>query len=384
MSAIDHHDDHADEPWLQHHWNNSGQQFEAGKLGMWLFLATEFLLFAGLFCAYAVYRSNHPELFEYGAKFLDWKLGATNTAVLIASSFTMAWAVTAAQRGQVKLMNGLLFITFFGGVGFLGIKYIEYTSKFKDNIYWGTALYEEVEGVTHDLTVTEEAVGDDGVMVETRFDLPAPQPENLSAVAEAPAGPGGLSAGGLAMLDAEQAEAHEDDHHDDHADEHDDHGDHDHHAHGDHGHDAGHAGHGGHDDHAHHPTEVAAALETARAVVGAGSVITMFQPHLYSRTQYMAAELAEAFSRGSDHTIFLDIFGSREDPIEGVTTDLILQKMAPDVSFEFEPDWDRACALAVARAKPGDIVLTMSTGDLYQIVPQLLEAKRRAVGGVDG
>ena len=135
----------------------------------------------------------------------------------------MAWAVTAAQRGQVKLMNGLLFITFFGGVGFLGIKYIEYTSKFKDNIYWGTALYEEVEGVTHDLTVTEEAVGDDGVMVETRFDLPAPQPENLSAVAEAPAGPGGLSASGLAMLDAEQADAHEDDHHDDHADDHDDH-----------------------------------------------------------------------------------------------------------------------------------------------------------------
>ena len=241
MSAIDHHDDHADEPWLQHHWNNSGQQFEAGKLGMWLFLATEFLLFAGLFCAYAVYRSNHPELFEYGAKFLDWKLGATNTAVLIASSFTMAWAVTAAQRGQVKLMNGLLFITFFGGVGFLGIKYMEYTSKFKDNIYWGTALYEEVEGVTHDLTMTNEVIADDSVMVETRFDLPAPQPENLSAVAEAPAGPGGLSASGLALLDAEQAEAHDDDHHHDHGDDHDDHEAHEH------------GYHGGHDDHAHHP-----------------------------------------------------------------------------------------------------------------------------------
>ena len=64
--------------------------------------------------------------------------------MLIASSFTMAWAVTAAQRGQVKLMNGLLFITFFSGVGFLNIKYINYTSKFKDNIYWSTALYEEV------------------------------------------------------------------------------------------------------------------------------------------------------------------------------------------------------------------------------------------------
>ncbi|HCD29153.1 MAG TPA: cytochrome oxidase subunit III, partial [Phycisphaerales bacterium] len=70
-----------------------------------------------------------------------------------------------------------------------------------------------------------------------------PQPENLSAVAEAPAGPGGLSAGGLALLDAEQAEPHDDDHHDDH-------GDHEDHAHGDHGHDAD---HGGHDDHAHHP-----------------------------------------------------------------------------------------------------------------------------------
>jgi UDP-N-acetylmuramate--alanine ligase len=50
------------------------------------------------------------------------------------------------------------------------------------------------------------------------------------------------------------------------------------------------------DDHAHHPTEVAAALETARAVVGTGRVITMFQPHLYSRTQYMASELAAAFA----------------------------------------------------------------------------------------
>lgn len=130
------------------------------------------------------------------------------------------------------------------------------------------------------------------------------------------------------------------------------------------------------DDHAHHPTEVAAALETARAVVGAGRVITMFQPHLFSRTQYMAAELADAFAHGSDHTIFLDIFGSREDPIEGVTTALILDRLPPGYSYDFEPDWDFACALAVARAQPGDIVVTMSTGDLYQIVPQLLRAKR--------
>ena len=138
------------------------------------------------------------------------------------------------------------------------------------------------------------------------------------------------------------------------------------------------------DDHAHHPTEVAAALETARSVVGAGQVITMFQPHLFSRTQYMAQELADAFAHGSDHTIFLDIFGSREDPIEGVTTQLILDRLPAEASFDFEPEWDRACALAVARAQPGDIVLTMSTGDLYQIVPQLLEAKKRLEGDPDG
>jgi len=131
------------------------------------------------------------------------------------------------------------------------------------------------------------------------------------------------------------------------------------------------------DDHAHHPTEVRAALETAQAVVGEGSVITMFQPHLFSRTQYMAQELADAFAQGSDHTIFFDIFGSREDPIEGVTTQLILDRLPDGSSYEFEPDWAAACELAVARAKPGDIVLTMSTGDLYQIVPQLLAAKKR-------
>ncbi len=249
MSAIDHHDDHADEPWLGHHWNDSNQQFEAGKLGMWLFLATEFLLFAGLFCAYAVYRSNHPELFEYGAKFLDWKLGAINTTVLISSSFTMAWAVTAAQRGQIKLMNFLLFITLFGGVGFLGIKYIEYTSKFKDNIYWGTALYQEIDGVTHDLSAMEVVEYDDDPLIDTRFSLPEPQPENLSAVAEAPSGPSGLSLGGLALLDADQFDQQSNKSHDEH------HSDEGHHAHDEHHSDEGHHAHDEHhsdEGHAHH------------------------------------------------------------------------------------------------------------------------------------
>lgn len=90
----------------------------------------------------------------------------------------------------------------------------------------------------------------------------------------------------------------------------------------------------------------------------------------------MSAELASAFAEGSDHTIFLDIFGSREDPIEGVSTQLILEKLPAGYSHDYEPDWARACERAVALAQPGDIILTMSTGDLYQIVPQLLAAKQ--------
>jgi len=134
------------------------------------------------------------------------------------------------------------------------------------------------------------------------------------------------------------------------------------------------------DDHAHHPTEVATALEIAQNVAGEGAVITMFQPHLYSRTQLMAGELAAAFSAASDHTIFLDIFGSREDPIEGVTTQMILDRLAPGTSYDYEPDWDKAVALAVAKARPGDVVLTMSTGDLYQIVPRLIKKMTETYG----
>ena len=88
---------------LAHHFDTPAQQFSSAKLGMWLFLATEILLFGGLFCAYAVYRSNHPEIFIYAHRYLDRNLGAVNTAILLASSFTMAWAVRAAQLGRAAL-----------------------------------------------------------------------------------------------------------------------------------------------------------------------------------------------------------------------------------------------------------------------------------------
>ena len=87
-------------PHLAHHFDTPEQQFNSAKIGMWVFLATELLMFGGLFCAYAVYRHNHPEVFLYAHHYLDKTWGAINTVVLITSSLTMAWGVRAAQLGQ--------------------------------------------------------------------------------------------------------------------------------------------------------------------------------------------------------------------------------------------------------------------------------------------
>jgi cytochrome c oxidase subunit III len=114
---------------LAHHFENLEDQHESGKQGMWLFLATEVLLFGGLFCAYAVYRSLHPEVFVYAHQYLDKVLGGINTVVLIASSLTMALAVRAAQLGKKKHLVLFLALTLLGACGFLGIKYVEYSHK---------------------------------------------------------------------------------------------------------------------------------------------------------------------------------------------------------------------------------------------------------------
>lgn len=122
---------------LAHHFDTPEQQFASGKLGMWSFLATELLMFGGLFCAYSVYRANHPEVFLFAHVYLNKVLGGINTAVLIASSFTMAWGVRAAQLGQRGLLKALLAITFMGGVGFMCIKAVEYKAKWEHYIWVG-------------------------------------------------------------------------------------------------------------------------------------------------------------------------------------------------------------------------------------------------------
>ncbi len=139
------HDNHA--PFLAHHFDSPRQQFAAGKLGMWLFLLTEILLFGGLFCAYSVYRANHPEMFQDGHLFLDRYLGAVNTCVLIFSSLTMALAVSAAQTDRRRLLVGSLIVTLLCGVGFMGVKFVEYKAKWdhglvpgQERIAWFVAL----------------------------------------------------------------------------------------------------------------------------------------------------------------------------------------------------------------------------------------------------
>jgi cytochrome c oxidase subunit III len=156
-----HHDDHGHhhDPNLAHHWESLDQQYDAAKFGMWLFVATEFLLFGGLFCLYAIYRANNPDLFQYGAQFLSTTMGAVNTVVLIVSSLTIAIAVRCAQLNQRRALVTMLLLTVLGGGIFMVIKYFEYAEKFEKNLVWGLALYEgkpTVEGET--VAVVEETV----------------------------------------------------------------------------------------------------------------------------------------------------------------------------------------------------------------------------------
>jgi cytochrome c oxidase subunit 3 len=132
-----HADAHAHNKHLAHHFDTPLQQFDSGKLGTWLFLTTEILLFSGLFCAYAVYRSTHPEIFEFAHQYLNKTYGAINTLVLIFSSFTMAWGVRASQLGQRKLCTTLLGITILCGVGFMCIKGVEYHDKWREYLLPG-------------------------------------------------------------------------------------------------------------------------------------------------------------------------------------------------------------------------------------------------------
>ncbi|TWT88857.1 Cytochrome c oxidase subunit 3 [Pseudobythopirellula maris] len=156
--AHDAHDEHEHHPSQAHHFEDMEQQFQAGKLGMWLFLAQEVLFFAGLFAAYTVYRYNHPEVFVDAHHHLNTTLGAVNTIVLLASSLAIAWGVRAVMRGDQKTLIATHVFTLGCAALFMGVKTVEYTHKWDEGIYWA-GDYSHVEGAHgghyfHDLLPT--------------------------------------------------------------------------------------------------------------------------------------------------------------------------------------------------------------------------------------
>jgi cytochrome c oxidase subunit 3 len=108
------------------------------RMGMWLFLFTELILFGGMFILYSIYRYMYPDAFHLAAKELNTIVGTFNTAILLTSSLTMVFAITAIQRKQKALSVFFQVITIILALGFMVNKYFEWTAKFHHGIYPGS------------------------------------------------------------------------------------------------------------------------------------------------------------------------------------------------------------------------------------------------------
>jgi cytochrome c oxidase subunit III len=113
-----------------HHYDSAEHEYNTAKFGIWTFLLTEIVMFGGLFVGYVYFHGRDPAMFHAGSTFLDWKLGALNTVVLLFSSLTMALSIYYAQHNDrfKTLVN--LYITFICAVIFMVVKFFEYTHKF--------------------------------------------------------------------------------------------------------------------------------------------------------------------------------------------------------------------------------------------------------------
>ena len=128
------------------------------------------------------------------------------------------------------------------------------------------------------------------------------------------------------------------------------------------------------DDYAHHPTELVATLRAAREVAGMGRIVVAFQPHLYSRTQAFAAEFGEALAL-ADEVVVMEVYAAREDPVAGVSGRTVAAAVPlPAERVVFEPSWNAVAGHLAARARPGDVVLTLGAGDVTQLAPEILAA----------
>jgi cytochrome c oxidase subunit 3 len=113
----------------------------SARLGIWAFLATELLLFGGLFTLYIVFRIAYPELFHQQHLRLNRTLGALNTLILLTSSLSMAIAIGAIRQGRQRLLKAGLSVTLILAAGFLCIKYVEWTTDFSEGLYPATNLF---------------------------------------------------------------------------------------------------------------------------------------------------------------------------------------------------------------------------------------------------
>lgn len=111
------------------------KDYTGAKIGMWLFLFTEILLFGGLFILYSVYLHRYPTEFHLAGKELNLYFGTTNTVVLLTSSLTVALSITAVQKDNLKLAKGLLIVTILLSSVFIINKYFEWGAKFHHGIY---------------------------------------------------------------------------------------------------------------------------------------------------------------------------------------------------------------------------------------------------------
>lgn len=127
------------------------------------------------------------------------------------------------------------------------------------------------------------------------------------------------------------------------------------------------------DDIAHHPTKIRAAVTAARSIAGTGRIIVLHQPHLYSRTSRFATEIAAVYERFADHTIVLDVEGSRELAVVGVSGELISRAFRDQSKVSYRPDWEDAASEVSSRARPGDIVMTVS-GHAERLIPSIIKA----------
>lgn len=122
---------------VAHQFDSAEQQRQASSLGMWIFLVTEVMFFGGLFAGYTIYRGLYPEAWVVGSHMLSIKLGGFNTAVLLASSLTMALAVHAAQTNKRKVTAFFIVLTMLLGLVFVGVKVVEYSGKIEHHLVPG-------------------------------------------------------------------------------------------------------------------------------------------------------------------------------------------------------------------------------------------------------